>query len=284
MAFPKELEGYTSEDDFIQRFVIPLLKRLGFSVVNYHGKSEHGRDLIFAEMDRFGHVRYHGLQAKYVPSIGLEGVKEVIDDCDQAFTVTFKHPQTGAEEYISTFYAVNGGEFSDQARDRYFAALKPKRGDNVKLIDGKALVVLDRWSSISLRQLFGETLLGLRSEIILNRGRVAAFIPALQKVLQDPNVQSFPIVRFRDEASSSYLVRPIATGRIPYDLVAQYSEQARVFNRLLDACLVGIVTVPLKEGTARGILDVAPQFEAWGMQIQGAVEKALAELGPMTGL
>jgi hypothetical protein len=70
-AFPKKLTSYTSEDDFIQRFLIPLLKRLGFSVVNYQGKSEHGRDLIFAEMDRFGHVRYHGLQAKYLPSIGL---------------------------------------------------------------------------------------------------------------------------------------------------------------------------------------------------------------------
>ena len=33
MAIPRELASYESEDDFIQRLLIPLLKRLGFSVV-----------------------------------------------------------------------------------------------------------------------------------------------------------------------------------------------------------------------------------------------------------
>ena len=284
MAFPKELDSYSNEDNFIQRFLIPLLKRLGFSVFNYHGTREYGRDLIFAEMDRFGHVRYHGLQAKYKGSLGQAAMGEVIDDCEQAFIVTFDHPQTGAREYMSTFYAVNGGSISDDARERYFGFLKPRRGDNAKLIDGKALVVLDRWASISRQQLFGETLLGLRSEIIMNRERMAKFTPALQNILQDPNAYPFPISRFRDEASSSYLVRPVTTERIPYDLVAQYSEQARAFNRRLDACLGGSVTVPRKEGTARVILQEASKFGERGMQIQAAVEVTLAELGPLTGL
>lgn len=118
MTIPAEFK-FASEDDFIQRFLVPLLTRLGFSVVNYHGTREFGRDLIFAEIDRFGHVRYHGLQAKYVASIGLNDSHDLIRDCDQAFTNPFVHPQTGAEGYISSFYAVNGGDVSEQARTNY---------------------------------------------------------------------------------------------------------------------------------------------------------------------
>jgi hypothetical protein len=57
MAIPKEF-NFVNEDDFIQRFVIPLLHRLGFSVVaNYHRThGELGKDLVFAEIDRFGHA------------------------------------------------------------------------------------------------------------------------------------------------------------------------------------------------------------------------------------
>jgi hypothetical protein len=69
MAIPKEFV-FANENDFVQRFLIPLLHRLGFSVVaNYHRThGELGKDLVFAEIDRFGHIRYCGLQAKYEES------------------------------------------------------------------------------------------------------------------------------------------------------------------------------------------------------------------------
>jgi hypothetical protein len=119
VSFPAEFR-YANEDDFIQRFLIPLITRMGFYVVNYHGVSEFGKDLIFAEIDRFGHVRYHGLQAKYESSFSLKDSESLIDDCRQAFANPFKHPQTGATERISTFYAVNGGSVSDQATTHFF--------------------------------------------------------------------------------------------------------------------------------------------------------------------
>ena len=91
MPIPPEF-NYVNEDEFTQRFLIPLLQRLGFSlVVNYHGHAEFGKDLIFAEIDRFGHVRYHGLQAKYKPSISLNEVEGLITDCRQAFSNPFTH-------------------------------------------------------------------------------------------------------------------------------------------------------------------------------------------------
>ena len=44
MTIPNTLSQFTDEADFRDRFVIPLLHRLGFSVVvNYHGQREFGR-------------------------------------------------------------------------------------------------------------------------------------------------------------------------------------------------------------------------------------------------
>lgn len=71
MPIPGELkyEGEIREDQFIQKFLIPLLQRLGYQVVNYHGQREFGKDLVFSEVDRFSNVVYHGLQAKYEASL-----------------------------------------------------------------------------------------------------------------------------------------------------------------------------------------------------------------------
>jgi hypothetical protein len=85
MAIPDEFQ-FEGEVEFIEKFVIPLLQRLGFSmIVNYHGSREFGKDLIFAEVDRFGYIRYLGLQAKYEPSIGLDEMRGLVTDCKQAF-------------------------------------------------------------------------------------------------------------------------------------------------------------------------------------------------------
>jgi hypothetical protein len=97
-GLPSELESYKKEEHLTDDFLIPLLQRLGFSiVVNFHGASEFGKDIIFGEIDRFGRVVYHGLQAKYVPSISLSASDELIEDAKQAFNNPFTHPQTAED-------------------------------------------------------------------------------------------------------------------------------------------------------------------------------------------
>src|SRR5215468_8794949 len=123
MAFPDEFK-FSNEEDFLQRFMIPLLQRLGYSlVVQFHGAREFGKDLIFADIDRFGHIRYYGLQAKYESSISLNGVEGLILDCSQAFANPFIHPQSGATHRICGFYAINGGSVGDAAITHYFNSL-----------------------------------------------------------------------------------------------------------------------------------------------------------------
>ena len=148
MSFPSSFH-YENEADFIRRLIVPVLQRLGFdAVTNYHGTREHGKDLVFGETDRFGHHIYHGLQAKYVPSISQKEAGSLIDDARQAFIMTFQHPTSGIAERISKFYVVNGGSISDNVRDLFFQALRPQFGANVRLIDGNEMVALERQASL----------------------------------------------------------------------------------------------------------------------------------------
>ena len=80
MALPPGF-NFANEDDFNQNYVIPLLHRLGYAVVaNYHGAVQLAKDLVFAEIDRFGHVRFHAVQTKYVPSVSLTAVQSLIQE------------------------------------------------------------------------------------------------------------------------------------------------------------------------------------------------------------
>ena len=93
MALSPELAAYSDEDDFVQRFLVPLLGRLGFGiVVNHHGQSEAGMDLIVGEIDRFAHVRYHGIQAKFENSISKSASHGLVQDATEAFADEFTHP------------------------------------------------------------------------------------------------------------------------------------------------------------------------------------------------
>ena len=76
-------QGENKEFQFRDTFVMPLLIRLGFGVVmNYHGQREFGRDVIFGDVDRFGHVVYYGMQIKYESSISLGDSHSLIQDAE----------------------------------------------------------------------------------------------------------------------------------------------------------------------------------------------------------
>src|SRR6185312_12088211 len=233
MPFPPQF-SYANEDDFIQRFIIPLLHRLGFSMtVNYHGTREFGRDLIFAEFDRFGHVRYHGLQAKYVASIGVNDAQELITDCNLAFTHPFVHPQTGTEERINTFYAVNGGSIAEGAATTFFTRLATPHGGQVRLLQGKDLIALDRWASFNRSDDVAAVLSGLLIEVRTNAQWASELAADLQEYAQ--NDKPFPMSRLRLVASGNYLQRPLIPTIVLVQPVELYWSLASTLNAVADS-------------------------------------------------
>ncbi|HTU21837.1 MAG TPA: hypothetical protein VMG10_27610 [Gemmataceae bacterium] len=145
MAIPARFK-YTGDDkefQFRDDFVMPLLVRLGLGIVlNYHGARELGRDVIFGDIDRFGHVVYYGMQIKYETSIGKRASHALIEDAEEATNNPFTHPQTGKEEYISRFYVANAGDISELARSNFFKSLLKKGIRDARLLDANALLLL----------------------------------------------------------------------------------------------------------------------------------------------
>jgi hypothetical protein len=279
MAFPAEFK-YENEDDFIRRLLVPLLHRLGYSmVVPYHGSSELGKDLVFGEIDRFGHVRYHGLQAKYEPSISLNGSGELIEDCRQAFANPFKHPQTGAVESISSFYAVNGGSLGSDAIAHYFNSLRPQFYGNVQLLQGKDLVILDRWASVNRVNSIGEQITGLLLELRYNETIMSFVRKAISEDLNS-------VEQLRVEAVSAYLSRPFLARLVNAGPFQEYYHFCSFCNRLLQyaATPLGVGKQKRVEIRDNILNNHFPVIEKYAQEIEAALKKTLALLGPLTSI
>ena len=276
MAMPPEF-NYINEDDFIQKLLIPLLNRMGYSVV-YHGTREFGRDLIFAEIDRFGHVRYHGLQAKYEPSIGLAAVQTLIDDCRQAFVNPFRHPQTGAEERISTFYAVNGGNISEEASTHFFRSLIHQYGANAKMLNGKALIALDRTAGFSRTESAREILSGLLYEIQYNRRKMAISLETF-RAFAEKRERTLPARCLRNTAINGYLIRPAAWLDVSLDLLATYSGFVDSVHETLPYCTSTLTGIEKQADVIQKlVVQHSRTFQLMGEQIEASISHVLNDL------
>jgi hypothetical protein len=233
MAIPSEFD-YANEADFTNRLVIPLLERLGFTLIAYYGGSrEFGKDVVFGEVDRFGHIRYHGLQAKYVARIGLSDARSLIDDCRQAFENPFRHPTTGQRERITCFCVVNGGTFSEPARESIFNAIEAPFGGHVTLLDGQALLSLQRWATFNRQELVGEKLTGIILELRYNRHLFSIIRQRFQAFIWEP-ARGFPAgFRLRLNACSAYLQTPILPTLNTNEHIEAYWHDASVVNAAL---------------------------------------------------
>jgi hypothetical protein len=287
VPIPSEFSAFRDEDDFVQRFLVPLFRRLGFEIVaNYHGKREFGKDILVGEVDRFSHVRFHGIQAKFEASIGKEAVHELIRQCDEAFVKPFIHPQTGHVQRISSFYAVTAGSISDEARDLFFESLQPKHADNVRLLDGKTLLALDRFAVIGRIESVRDSLLGLLHELRFSATALNAAIPMLEVIRDgDGNGVVYPTVRLRANAAAAYLVRPIGLAGLDLVDVERFWAHSQAFNLALDQATASpLQTVVSVKQPAIRALQHAPHIRNSMHTLATRLESALAELGTLAAL
>jgi hypothetical protein len=282
MPIPKEF-SYESEQDFTARLLIPLLTRLGYAtVLNYHGVSEFGKDLIVGEFDRFSHARYHAIQVKYVDSIGLSASEDLIRDCSQAFKNPFRHPQTGESHFISSFYVINGGSFSDQAITHFFATTRPSYGDNARLLDGKALLQLDRSAAIVGVDRLRSSLAGVRLELFYNERAVSYICDALTRSLKEAG--GFPMQRLRADAALRLLENPPAGMADDLALLQEYWQYVTIFNRIVDSVDVPVSGGGYRESRAEGAIGLKDKVLEHTVRLLPVIDGHLGTLGPVVGL
>lgn len=283
MAIAPAFNDFPSEAAFIQGFLIPLLQRLGFSlVVNYHGKTEFGKDLIFAEVDRFGHIRYHALQAKLKPSISLNGIEDLIRDCRQAFENPFTHPQTGTTERISSFYAVTGGTIGPEAAQHYFNTLLKHCGSNARLLQAKDLLALDRWAVSSHRDNVTSLLAGLLLELNYNEVHVLPLVIGSMRNLLE-GTGAWELWRLRTDAMSSYLRQPVMPSALNVDMILNYWHLCVLCNKEADLVGQGIFSPENRKQLTQQTINHLEDVRTHGLLIRSSVAKALQTLSPLLG-
>jgi hypothetical protein len=108
----------TDEPLFTKELVIPLLRKLGFDSVRYHhGIHEYGRDVLFAERDRFNQIRHLAAQIK-AGDISLSNRKELdtlISQIDDSFAMPVEGPGQSKQFHIAALYVIVSGKFSESA-------------------------------------------------------------------------------------------------------------------------------------------------------------------------
>ena len=280
MAFPAELvySGEQREFQFRDKFVMPLLVRLGFGiVVNYHGTREFGRDVIFGDLDRFGHVVYFGMQIKYESSVALGDSHGLAQDAEEATHNPFRHPQTGREEYISGFYVANAGAISDPARENVFNVVTRRGIRDAKLLDGNALVLLDKAAALNRMADIRSRLTGLLQEIRRNLSVLRLVERLLANWMADHS-NPYPLQRFRNTATGNYLTSPFPLPSVSMDAVDQYWETIRIVNDVIDSLARPLANEDFRQARYAGLPEIFARVIAQSAAIDGSIASLLNAL------
>ena len=161
-------ERFKDEAEFREKFVKPLLNRLGYyGVSEQHGTQEFGKDFVFSELHRLGGMRHYAAQVKHEERINQgTSVDGLLSQVRQAFAKPFKRADSPRECHVSAVYVFNSGEITANAKEQLLSELGRERyGDNVHFLDGERLEALNEWATLQSDANARARLLGLRSAL-----------------------------------------------------------------------------------------------------------------------
>jgi hypothetical protein len=225
-----EQEG--KERGFCEHFVRPLLAQMGFVQVAYvHGTQEFGKDLVFTEVDRFGHHRHMAVQAKHVEKLN-DGqlVTKLADQVKQAFLIPYKLVTTIPEERrVSAVYLFNSGAITHNAQQIIRHYVDEHLRPNVFFYDGDQLETL----ATTLIQRRDESIL---ERLIVMRRQLLRNIVNWQDLMGKMNVDQDVTLHVRGtmfQSLDDWLIRPVMAEVIDYDQVTLLWELGNLIETMV---------------------------------------------------
>lgn len=225
----------TKEEGFREKFVKPLLIRMGFvGISNMHGVNEFGKDYVFSELDQFGQLRHMIIQAKHEEKISQGTMVDgLVTQIRQCFYVPYTLPNAPTEQrYVSAVYVFNSGEITDNAEKQIRHFLPRELGSNTRFFSGQYLETLA--NSISQRQ--AQDVRG-RFEALIHQLTLNVQIWA--KLLEGIN----PDVPLNDQTLDlrggilhgieQFLSEPVLWGQIDYSAVVTLWQQTKLIQGML---------------------------------------------------
>jgi len=119
-TFKWKEEYHTKEPKFTKEVMIPLLKKMKYKNVRYnHGVDEHGKDVIFSEINKFGEEIFYAVQIKAGDISGGSNsdINTLVNQAKRAFTMPFKLLGEKHERHLSFFIIAISGHFTRIAKD-----------------------------------------------------------------------------------------------------------------------------------------------------------------------
>lgn len=164
-------QRFKDEAEFREKFVKPLLNRLGYyGVSEQHGTQEFGKDFVFSELHRLGGMRHYAAQVKHEERMTQgASIDGLLSQVRQAFATLFTRADSPGECYVSSVYVFNSGEITSNAKKQLLDGLgREHYGDNVHFLDGERLEALNEWATLQSDANARARLLGLRSALQFN--------------------------------------------------------------------------------------------------------------------
>jgi hypothetical protein len=191
-ACDKETMTSRNEVGWIKTHLLPLFRRLGFSRVDFvHGPLEAGRDIVMADFDRFGVLKYYAIQAKDRDLRARSDSQEINTITDQvrtAFETPYRDPLSGTEHKIAGVYLIINGSITDAARNILYS----KIGGWFNIVDISQLEL----APLLLRNVSDDDrrmrLVAIKAETAGNRLMLEIFLPQLRKQIEEDFGLSLP--------------------------------------------------------------------------------------------
>jgi hypothetical protein len=150
------------------------------------------------------------------------------------------------------------------------------------MLDGKALVDLDRWASMRQAESVGPQLTGLFLEFQYNM-RLLASMKNTQKDIADHGHSPVGSERLRLVAAEVYLAHPVLVDRLDVDKIVSYwHDAANVLNAELDR--LRLCRGEPRWTLAADLLEVSERICTTSSLLKDVLQTILTELGPIAGM
>jgi hypothetical protein len=276
-------ERYKDEAEFRDKFVKPLLNRMGFyGVEEQHGTQEFGKDFVFSELHRLGGMRHYAAQVKHEDKISQgKVVDDLLTQIEQAFEVPFKRTDSPRPCHVSAVYVFNSGEITPNARTQMLAKLEKKNfGDNVHFMDGERLQALNEYSVYYTEGNARRRLNALTAQIDMNKHILQSlknFKPEKQTLESGEKASSIPDPRgFMWSAIDSYLAEPLPDTDILYEHLTTLWQYLRITDCIRQRLIDCTIHAAFRDGEVEQMRNVIGLTEGVVQKIDPAITRLLS--------
>lgn len=143
--FKWDKDYLVNEKLFSLQVINPLLRKMHFNSIRFsHGRKEYGKDFTFSELDKFGQVKYYGIQVKVGNVSGQVNspIDELIGQIEDAFSMPYFDLDSKNPLYISTLIIIISGYFTENAKEKIMNKINKGLHGSVYFIDQDKILEL----------------------------------------------------------------------------------------------------------------------------------------------